>query len=495
MAATRSIDLSSYAVNILAEEDRPLFDDAVKAAEVGALRAAYVMIWLACAESLKRRFREAQKRDGAAGKVVGEIEKRESEHRSVDRFVLDEARKYGFVSGSGHTVLNHIYEMRCVYGHPYEEAPSQEQVSHAAAVVVENVLSKPIKLKHGFGKQLLESLLEKPSFLDNQQTAVVAFSKDILPRLDESIYRWLLDGYWQELETIASDSSMSIFFRRGVWFSRSMLIEVGVGVYSNEDWHDRSVRFPKILMRVCSIADIFNEIGERAQDTLVSQIISESSKRASALTHLERLCIGGTLTPRQQERFIARVSTMKSSEIRSAGLSTQTCYEKLINAMKSYDWYVQNPAIDLIVSNGPNQVAELDEDQLVNLGRNLLQAGEGTAGSANEFLEKLSQDSSSWPFDFVRGVALESFTNEDNQIRFKPRHLSRVLSAMDYLQKDQQGRLVAEIATSVDAGAPKDWVEPEDFESPINALKVYSWADPLVASLEAKAAALTVESV
>ena len=45
--AAQPVDLSKYALQILAEQDRPLFDDAVKAAEVGALRASYMMIWLA----------------------------------------------------------------------------------------------------------------------------------------------------------------------------------------------------------------------------------------------------------------------------------------------------------------------------------------------------------------------------------------------------------------------------------------------------------------
>ncbi|MDD3949194.1 MAG: hypothetical protein PHT43_07000, partial [Anaerolineaceae bacterium] len=56
----QTADLSGYAKKILSKEDHPLFDDAVEAGKAGALRAAYVMIWLACAESLKRRFREAQ---------------------------------------------------------------------------------------------------------------------------------------------------------------------------------------------------------------------------------------------------------------------------------------------------------------------------------------------------------------------------------------------------------------------------------------------------
>ncbi|MCK9303767.1 MAG: hypothetical protein M0P27_00030 [Bacteroidales bacterium] len=488
-----AVDLSNYADNILAAEDRPLFEDAVEAGKAGALRAAYVMIWLACAESLKRRFREAQKRDGAAGRIVGDVENKEKEHKAVDKFVLMKAHEYGFISDSGHTVLNHVYEMRCLYGHPYEEAPSQEQVSHAAAVVVEHVLSKPVKLRHGFGKQLLKSLLEEPNFLDDQQTAVVAFAKDILPRIDESIYGWLLDNYWEELEKIADDSSMAIFFRRGTWFSRTMLKKVGVDVFSHDDWHDRSSRFPKTLMRACSIAEIFTELGKRAQDSLVGLIIAESSTRASVLKHLEQLSINDALTTRQHARFIEHISEMGIGEIRSAGLSTLTCYSKLIDAMKSHNWYVQNPAIDLVVSNGPDQAAELNAEQQINLGRNILQCADGTEKSACMFLEELAKDGSLWPFDVVRGIALESFTNEEDQIRFKERHLGRVLSAIDHLEDDQQEQIITEIAASVDVGTPKDRVDQDDFEGPLDSVNAYTWAAPLLESLKAKAAALPEE--
>ncbi|ROR32579.1 hypothetical protein [Inmirania thermothiophila] len=492
-ANRQTVDLSKYARNILADEDRPLFDEAVKAGKAGALRAAYVMIWLACAESLKRRFREAQKRDSAAGRIVSDIEKKEREHKSVDKFVLDKAHEYGFLSDSGHTILNHVYEMRCLYGHPYEEAPSQEQVSHAAAVVVEHVLSKAVKLRHGFGKQLLKSLLENRSYLDDQQTAVTAFTKDIIPRLDESIHGWLLDNYWEELEKLADDSSMAIFFRRGIWFCRAMLMEVGVGVFSHDEWHDKVNRFPKTLMRVCSIADLFREIGKRAQDSLVGSILAESGTRSSVLTYLERLDNDGALSKRQKQRFTERVSRLSSSELRSASLSTKTCFQNLINALQSYTWPKQNPAIELIVSNGPGQAAALNEEQQVELGRNILQAADGRAFSACAFLEKLSQDGASWPLDVVRGIALETFTNEKNEIRFKDRHLNRVLSALAHLNKKQREQIVAEIVASVDVGSPKSWVGRKDFDSVIESLRAYKWTAPLISRLEAKAASLPGE--
>ena len=45
----------------------------------------------------------------AAGKVVGEIDKLEGQHKSVDKFLLDKAREYGFLADTGHTLLEQVY--------------------------------------------------------------------------------------------------------------------------------------------------------------------------------------------------------------------------------------------------------------------------------------------------------------------------------------------------------------------------------------------------
>ena len=295
----------------LANDDHPLFDEAVQAAAAGALRAAYIMIWLACAESLKRRFREAKRRDNNAGKIVGEIEKREEQHEAVDLVLLIKAHEYGFVSDSASTSLRQIYEMRCIYGHPYEEAPSPEKVIDAVATVVNLVLCKPVKLRHGFGKHLLESLLEDRNYLDDQESAVADFARKILCKvLDETIYVWLLDEYWQDLEEIADDPSMAVFFRRGNWFCRTMLEEIGVTIFTNDEWHDRASRFPKTLMRGCNTHEMFRGIGELAQDSLVGSVLEESETYASVLPYLEGLYDDGALSERQQERFTEYVSNM-----------------------------------------------------------------------------------------------------------------------------------------------------------------------------------------
>ncbi len=485
-SASQAIDLSGYAKNILAEEDRPLFDEAVAVAEVGALRSAYVMIWLACAESLKRRFREAQLRDNTAAKIAGEIDTRETQHRAVDKFLLDKTGEYGFVSDSGRVVLNQIYEMRCIYAHPYEEAPSREKVIDAAASVVDLVLSKPVKLRRGFGRQLLDSLLEDRSYLDDQESAVAGFTKSIVPRLDDGVHLWLLDRYWEKLEEISSDSSMAVFFRRGTWFCRTMLAEVGVSLLTYDQWHDRSRRFPKTLISVCGIADIFNAIGELAQNSLVGSVFEESKTRPSVMAHLEGLYKDGVLSGRHGNRFLQHVSDMDTSTMLASGLSTKTCYAKLIEALRSYNWYVQNPAIDMVMSNGPEQAAELTEEQQTTLGRNILQAGQGTAASAIEFLEKLPGDATDWPFDVVRGITLESFTNESNEVRFKDRYLNLVLSALAHIDDVLRDELIAQVAESITIGTSPGWVDRKKIDPVIASLGAYAWAKPLVEILNAK---------
>ena len=68
------------------------------------------------------------------------------------------------------------------------------------------------------------------NYLDDHEPAVAEFARKVFPRLDEGIYVWLLDEYWKKLEEVSGDPSMGVFSRRGMWFCRAMLVDVGVKV-------------------------------------------------------------------------------------------------------------------------------------------------------------------------------------------------------------------------------------------------------------------------
>lgn len=485
------VDLTSYKTRILSAEDEPLFEDAVKAASSGALRAAYVMIWLSCAESLKRKFREAQIRDGTAAKIVGDLAKKEAEHRSIDKFLLDKACEYGFLSDSAHTILLHVYEMRCIYGHPYEEAPSEEQVFSAAAATIDHVLSHPVKLRHGFGSQLLDNLLKDPLYLDNQRNTVEQFAKEIILRIDISIHTWLLKKYWKGLEVVADDPTMKVFFSRGIWFTQTYLKEVGVSIFSSEQWHDNVKIFPKTLIRIFAMSELFSQVGQHAQDYLVGKLIEESDSRSNALYILECLYNNKVLSTRQIDRFVEKINTSNFAQLISSKLSIDLCFDKTIDALSSYNWYEQNTAIDFVRSNSIDKLNNLPLEKQRILGRNILQAAEGNSRSARNLLEIINEN---WPINLIKGIVLEVFINEELEIRFKTACFSEVMNILNKLKAEERSEILAEVEANVRAGQPKySSIDKASFLSTSQLLEGYEWSATLKQCIDERASLLTDE--
>lgn len=74
--------------------------------------------------------------------------------------------------------------------------------------------------------------------------------------------------------------------------------------------------------------------------------------------------------------------------VKDVNYSNPDAFGQLIEKIKSYNWDIQNPAIDKILKI---PAKDLDKNQQFILGRNLLQAS-GAAFSAGEFMEDLSNN-------------------------------------------------------------------------------------------------------
>jgi hypothetical protein len=500
-----AVDLKPYLGRILSDEDQLLFEDAVKSAECGALRASYIMIWLSCAESLKRRFREAQKRDGNAGKIVGEINDAESQHRSVDKLVLERAKEYGFLSDSAPMILLHIYEMRCIYGHPYEEAPTEEQLIHAASSVVEHLLSRPVTLKHGFCQQLLRDLTTSTVYLDDYKEAVQAFASDVLLKIDKTVFPWLFEEYAKKLDAL--DPTLKVFMRRGQWFLQQMVKVDGEEIFDGDEWL-RIVRTYKTLsVHLFCRAEAFQMLGERAQDCMIGIILEKSVETPSLFQVLDYLNITQCLTSRQAERIkehfdkcvkIAgnRIPGHSASWLRATGLRLPLCLPSIIELLKSHNYHTQNPAAELVAEKGADAVAELDKINQEVLGRNILQSADGGAYSSIELIEEAGR--SAWPSAFVKGLFFECFINETGQIRIKDSCLEKVLKALAMIAEEDRVAILADLAKQIRSGTIKSWVHDYEMEHVNTVLEQHSFAidfknnlnahvNTLLAQLEQKA--------
>lgn len=120
-----------------------------------------------------------------------------------------------------------------------------------------------------------------------------------------------------------------------------------------------------------------------------------------------------TIQPRQFEELIGEI-------LAEAGVPLSYYTERLIKALASHNWYKQNPAASLLWNLGPVAMKGISPNNLEDLGRNILQSADGTAGDSLNFLRWTLDLSVQWPAPFIKGLLYECFLNENNKFRCKP---------------------------------------------------------------------------
>lgn len=112
-----------------------------------------------------------------------------------------------------------------------------------------------------------------------------------------------------------------------------------------------------------------------------------------------------------------------------------------ISGIKTYNWYKQNPAIDKLHTMSFIGLEDNlnNRDAFFVLGRNLLQAADGSSGSAISFVESLSYNLSKWPKflqkAFIDGCLYEVFFNSSGKLRSYPFKASYFETVVDEVEK------------------------------------------------------------
>ena len=448
-------DISDYLKQVLDKDDKPLFEEACNSAKAGALRAAYIMVWLCCAESLKRRFRVAQARDGQAKRVCGDVDRREKAHQSVDMYLLDEAHKYGFISDTERTQLEHIYNMRCIYGHPYEKAPNKIELEAAANKVVELVLSKPVRLRHGFLDSQALLITTNKNYLDDDTTAVQEYTNEMIARADPELLEWWITKILDGVESIKADPNMGIFVRRGVFIVQGVIDSLTKDNVSAWNVEELLLKYADHTPRLFASANVFHNLSAKNQDMIVGMLLESADTKPRGLFRIFSLDQKKMLSVRHQERFQKRISEIKLESMVKAGLPLGMFAARIIEDLKSHNWYVQNPAILTIQNAGKAQVGALDASIKFLLGNNVLQAADGGATKAVEFMKSIA-DEKDWPIEFIGGLIVECFINEKNALRFKTDQLSKAIQCVLARNKAEGTAILEDLIKKIKAGAPRN---------------------------------------
>ena len=119
------------------------------------------------------------------------------------------------------------------------------------------------------------------------------------------------------------------------------------------------------------------------------------------------------------------------------------CMDSIITQLKTYNWNEQNPAIDKITRYKRLEFPDTlnNRSSVFVLGRNILQAAEGSAGNAISFIENISEFIKNWSEIFkqalIDGMLFEVYFNSEGKIRpleFKATYFEDIISNINKLK-------------------------------------------------------------
>jgi len=121
-------------------------------------------------------------------------------------------------------------------------------------------------------------------------------------------------------------------------------------------------------------------------------------------------------------------------------LSDKSYFTRVIEQLKSHNWYIQNPCIDELLKFDSSKVVESisNNDKIFVIGRNIYQSACGGSASAFEFIQNLRKRLTLYNNYFVvhlySGILYEIYFDSSNTFRgdnLKSYHINAVLEVLD----------------------------------------------------------------
>lgn len=432
-------------------EDKALISDAIQLCENKFYRASYIMAWLSCAESLKRRFYELGKRDSAAGGVSREIKELEKQHKSVDIKLIDEAFRFNLISDVEKEKLLHFFNMRSVYSHPYEDSPSEIDCKQIIESVIEIVLSRPVLLKEGGISFILKRLTEEKSFLNDSLEEVENYATEIIPHIDPNKYNYICEKYLQFLNGMTKDQYNDVVYKRGVYFIRSFIKKVKLKeIWNNDEFENILYKYKSASLNVFATINIFETLSGKHQSIIINRLEEDLDDNLFLIGYLDKIYVNSLMNSKQAKQYLDKILSLQWNQLNSLGLSMKSMFHRLIKDLKAHSWYVQNPACQYIKNAVlflcPNV---LNDDEFIELGRNILQAFDGGSSMACELLEDISSYHG-FPLSLIQGIVEECFYDDNKAVRLKLRNPQLINSIVERsLSTDDKENLFLEISTNI----------------------------------------------
>lgn len=418
-------DYKMWKYSIYDENDKVLFDEIVTCIENEAYRSASVMIWVLCAESLIMRLKQFS--DGN-NRLKQDLENYMENKNEADLLIL--CKKYDLINEVEYSQLNSVRDSRNNYAHPNFEEPSKNEVLSSLFFILNNVLSKPPMYSYIYIKNLIEKyLLKDPYYLgDKNEEQIKEYALEFFYRTDSKFFKSILKLFFQQTERLFDEIDINNLkcLKIGLIFIENLIL---IDNFLLNDINEFLDQYKITSCNVFSKEEIWQLLDYNSKFRVFNYSFDFKNNIFSEVEFLNKfypLYEKGMLEVEFKEKIDEFIDKNSSILISNTSLPISKLYEKIIDDFKSYNYYIQNDAANLLKTL---DLTLFEKSQLENIGRNLLQAADGGSWTSkrilNFYLDNIGDEKI--PISMIRGILFELFVNEKVEFRFKGKFSKNVL--------------------------------------------------------------------
>ena len=430
---------------ILNNDDKNIFNEAVRCLNNSCYRAGYIISWISIVENYKRKLFEASvSGDKQAEDSWQKIANLEKQKKSIDQQILEEIRKNNFIDNDEIEKLNFLYNQRCIFAHPYEKEPTGNELRYIISQSVEIALSKGIIYKKSFINKLIDDFYNKPYYLPLNKTAIINYAKRVLPRVDKNLFPYFFKSLYGKVgELIEKSKESDYVLQRYILFINEIFKESDLPL-SDSAWRleDLTLKHPY----TASVVFINNEnwflIPSRVKEILTEYVIQDdySAKIEYARSAMSNFISKSNIEKEYYDKFNELLDKRPFTEISYLNFDYAKLYNRLIDELSSGDFYCQRDIIRFLENEkGKELLKSLNYKQLRKLGKEITFAAEHGCWEAQSFLKKIKFNE--WQFDFCFGLFLGCFFDRSGIINIKENYLRSILFQINEFCKTKIDRI------------------------------------------------------
>lgn len=389
------------------KEDKVLIKDAIELCKQNQCRAAFIIGWLACAESLRRRIKFLGKTSNNAKKAFQRIESEEASKHSIDFLLIDESSKLEIITPIEKSKLEYFYNLRCIYCHPYEKAPSKLDCEHLIVSIIQIVLSKSTLLREDGISEVIKLVENEESFLSGSEDAIKSYVENFIPRIDPEKYEFLINKLIKSFEHVKKDNLF--IYKRIKAFTINTLFIIGVNsVFRNNSESEKKCLDNKnFSVEILSTPEIFKALNSRLEDIVFNILLEKEENEKLNCLYINK-CLDETLT----NLLKANLEKIEISHL--IYYTPLLSCKLLIKHMNTGDFYKQNEVAHVLLSsNNIDLFDNCDEAELFSLGYMVSYSLRCNSFHMQRFVSNQSV-LDNYPIKFIQGMICGVFfTAED----------------------------------------------------------------------------------